>query len=80
MSLAAQQRYKLELQLFTVRAPLAADLGGTLRRIAELGWHQEVETYGFDPASVGYYKMPAREFAEPPRPPRSPPARAVTTI
>ncbi len=57
-----RQRYKMGLQLFTVRAPLAADLTGTLRRIAELGY-QEVETYGFDPDGLAYYKLPARDFA-----------------
>lgn len=56
-------RYKMGLQLFTVRRPLADDLPGTLGRIAELGY-QEVETYGFDPNAVGYYGLPAREFAE----------------
>jgi sugar phosphate isomerase/epimerase len=59
---AARQRYKMGLQLFTIRRPLAEDLDGTLRRVAGLGY-QEVETYGFDPATIGYYKMPAREFA-----------------
>jgi sugar phosphate isomerase/epimerase len=59
----ARQRYKMGLQLFTVRRPLAEDLDGTLKRIAALGY-LEVETYGFDPAAVAYYKMPAREFAE----------------
>jgi sugar phosphate isomerase/epimerase len=57
-----RQRYKMGLQLFTVRAPLAADLTGTLRRIAELGY-QEVETYGFDADGLAYYKLPARAFA-----------------
>jgi sugar phosphate isomerase/epimerase len=56
------RRDKMGLQLFTVRRPLAEDLPGTMRRIIELGY-EEVETYGFDPATVGYYNMPAREFA-----------------
>ncbi len=58
----AQTREQMGLQLFTVRAPLAADFAGTLRRIAALGY-VEVETYGFDPASVGYYQLPAGECA-----------------
>ena len=61
-ALQAQPPYKMGLQLFTVRRPLADDLTGTLKRIAELGY-QEVETYGFDPTSVGFYNLPAREFA-----------------
>ena len=58
----ARQRYKMGLQLFTVRRPLAEDLDGTLKRIAALGY-QELETYGFDPAATSYYKLPAAEFA-----------------
>ena len=60
--LQARPRYQMGLQLFTVRQPLAADLPGTLKRIADLGY-REVETYGFAPAAVGYYNLPAREFA-----------------
>jgi sugar phosphate isomerase/epimerase len=60
--LQAQPRYKMGLQLFTVRQPLAADLPGTLKRIADLGY-QEVETYGFAPAAGAYYNLPALEFA-----------------
>lgn len=62
LRLKAQPRYRMGLQLFTVRRPLAADLTGTLKQVAALGY-EEVETYGFDPAAVGYYNMPAREFA-----------------
>lgn len=43
---AAQPRAWLPgLQLYTVRGPLGADLDGTLRRVAEVGY-QEVETAG----------------------------------
>jgi sugar phosphate isomerase/epimerase len=56
-------RYKMGLQLFTVRAPMARDVEGTLKYIAGLGY-EEVETYGFDPQAVGYYGMPAKVFAE----------------
>ncbi len=59
---AAEPVHKMGLQLFTVRAPLAADFIGTLRRIQELGY-QEVETYGFDPAAVAYYRLPAKDCA-----------------
>jgi sugar phosphate isomerase/epimerase len=55
--------YKMGLQLFTIRDAMARDVPGTLKRIAALGY-QEVETYGFDPEGPGYYKMPAREFAQ----------------
>ena len=26
--------------------------------------YQEVETYGFDPGALSYYRMPAKEFAQ----------------
>ena len=55
-------RYKLGLQLFTLRAALAADLEGTLKRVAGLGY-EEVETYGFDPDGLRYYGLAARELA-----------------
>jgi sugar phosphate isomerase/epimerase len=58
----AARRYKMGLQLFTIRRPLAADVDGTLKRVAALGY-EEVESYGFDPATVGYYGMPAKAFA-----------------
>ena len=48
MSQAAQPRYKMGLQLYTIRDAMARDVAGTLKRIAALGY-QEVETYGFDP-------------------------------
>jgi sugar phosphate isomerase/epimerase len=63
MSLAAQQRYKMGLQLYTIRDAMARDLAGTLTRVAALGY-QEVETYGFAPDGLGYYTLPAREFAQ----------------
>jgi sugar phosphate isomerase/epimerase len=55
--------YKMGLQLYTVRAAMARDVDDTLRRAAAMGY-QEVETYGFDPAGIGYYRMPAADFAE----------------
>ena len=56
-------RYKMGLQLFTMRAAMRTDVGGTLKRIADLGY-QELETYGFDPQTLGYYGMTAKEFAQ----------------
>jgi sugar phosphate isomerase/epimerase len=56
-------RYKLGLQLYTIRAPMAQDAVGTLKRIAAMGY-QEVETYGFDPQAIGFYGLPAKTFAE----------------
>ena len=55
--------YKMGLQLFTMRAAMAKDVAGTLKRVAALGY-EEVETYGFDPQGMGYYGMPASAFAQ----------------
>jgi len=61
---AAQGRqYKMGLQLFTVRAPMRTDVDGTLTRIAGMGY-EELETYGFDPAGLSYYGLPAKDFAD----------------
>ena len=59
----ARGRYKLGLQLFTVRAPLARDVEGALKQIAAMGY-QEAETYGFDPEGGRYYGVPAKAFAQ----------------
>jgi sugar phosphate isomerase/epimerase len=58
---AAEPRYLLGLQLYTVREPMAKDAAGTLARIAELGY-RNLETYGFDPGSLTYYNRSAVEF------------------
>jgi sugar phosphate isomerase/epimerase len=56
------KRYKMGLQLFTMRAAMREDVDGTLKRIAALGY-EELETYGFDPQSLRYYGMDAKDFA-----------------
>jgi sugar phosphate isomerase/epimerase len=56
-------RYKMGLQLYTMRAAMAQDVPGTLKRIAALGY-EEAETYGFDPDNLRYYGMPAKDFAQ----------------
>ena len=58
-----RQRYKLGLQLYTVRAAMRQDLDGTLKRIAGIGY-QELETYGFDPEGLRYYGLDAKAFAQ----------------
>jgi sugar phosphate isomerase/epimerase len=63
MAHAAPPPYKMGLQLFTIRDAMARDVDATLKRVAALGY-QEVETYGFDPQAIGYYRMPARDFAQ----------------
>jgi sugar phosphate isomerase/epimerase len=61
--LQSRPRYKMGLQLFTVRAAMARDVEGTLKYIAGLGY-EELETYGFDPQANSYYGLPAKVFAE----------------
>ena len=56
-------RYKMGLQLYTVRAPMRTDVAGTLARVAAMGY-EEAETYGFEPEGLRYYGMPAKEFAQ----------------
>jgi sugar phosphate isomerase/epimerase len=54
-------KYKLGLQLFTIRDAMAADLKGTLKKVAALGY-QDTETYGFDPEKMTFYGMKAADF------------------
>jgi sugar phosphate isomerase/epimerase len=58
-----RRRYKLGLQLFTVRAAMRTDVDGTLKRVAAMGY-EEFETYGFDPEGIRYYGLPAKTFAQ----------------
>jgi sugar phosphate isomerase/epimerase len=53
-SFLLRPKYKLGLQLFTLREPMAKDLRGTLKKIAALGY-EEVETYGFNYGDNKYY-------------------------
>ena len=58
-----QRRYKMGLQLYTVRAAMARDVEGTLKRVAGMGY-EEFETYGFDPEGMRYYGLSAKDFAQ----------------
>lgn len=51
-------KYKMGLQLFTVRGPLARDLTGTIKKIASIGY-EDCETYGYDPEQKKYYGIEA---------------------
>ena len=59
----AASPYKMGLQLFTLRAAMAQDAPGTLKRVADLGY-EEVETYGFDDRALRYYGMEANAFKQ----------------
>jgi hypothetical protein len=56
-------KYKLGLQLFTVREPLAKDVTGSIKTIGSIGY-EDCETYGFDPARVTYYGLKASSFRQ----------------
>ena len=58
-----RRRYKLGLQLYTLRAALARDVDDTLKRVAAMGY-EEVETYGFDAEGIRYYGLAGKAFAE----------------
>ena len=56
-------KYKMGLQLFTVREPLAKDLAGTVKKIASIGY-EDSETYGYDPDMGTYYGLKASAFKQ----------------
>lgn len=58
-----RHRYKLGLQLFTMRAAMRSDVEGTLKRVAGMGY-EEFETYGFDPEGIRYYGLAGKAFAQ----------------
>ncbi|PZX58238.1 sugar phosphate isomerase/epimerase [Algoriphagus ratkowskyi] len=53
--------YKMGLQLFTIRAPMAQDPKLSLKTIAGFGY-QDTETYGYDGEKQAFYGMPATDF------------------
>lgn len=56
-------KYKMGLQLFTVREPLSKDVIGSLKQIASIGY-EDCETYGYDPDKVQFYGMKAAAFKQ----------------
>src|SRR5688572_17885729 len=60
---ASISKYKMGLQLFTVRRPLANDVVGTVKKIASIGY-EDCETYGFNPDKGMYYGLKASEFKQ----------------
>lgn len=54
-------RYKMGLQLFSIRDAMAKDALQTLKKVASLGY-EDVETYGYDTAKNMYYGYDAKEF------------------
>jgi sugar phosphate isomerase/epimerase len=62
-SFLPKTKYKMGLQLFTIREPLRQDVKGTLKQVAALGYHN-LETYGFDSAQNKYYGYSAKDFQQ----------------
>lgn len=58
-----QPKYKMGLQLFTIRDAMKLDLNGTLKKVSAIGY-QDTETYGFDPEKVSYYGLQASDFKQ----------------
>ena len=56
-------KYKMGLQLFTIRGPLAMDVVGTIKKVAAIGY-EDSETYGYDPSQGTYYGMKASAFKQ----------------
>ena len=61
ISHAQQKKYKMGLQLFTIRDAMAKDVKGTLSKVAGMGY-QDLETYGFDGEQLKYYGLNASDF------------------
>jgi len=62
-AMTSAPKYKMGIQLFTVRAPLAKDVTGTIKKIASIGY-EDSETYGFDPAQGTYYGLKPSAFKQ----------------
>lgn len=56
-------KYKMGLQLFTVREPLSKDVVGTIKKIASIGY-EDCETYSYDPDKGQYYGLKASAFKQ----------------
>jgi sugar phosphate isomerase/epimerase len=54
-------KYKMGLQLFTIRDAMAKDPIATLKIVAALGY-QDLETYGYDVEKDMYYGYPSADF------------------
>lgn len=62
-SALAKPKFKLGLQLFTIRQDMAKDPVATLKAAKAMGY-EDFETYGFDSAKGTYYGYKASEFKQ----------------
>ncbi|WP_225901959.1 sugar phosphate isomerase/epimerase family protein [Zobellia barbeyronii] len=60
-SLDKKPKFKMGLQLFTIRDAMKANPLGSLKKAKAMGY-QDLEIYGFDPENIGYYGYKAKEF------------------
>ncbi len=60
---SSKAKYKMGLQLFSIRAPLRTDVPGTIKKISEVGY-EDCETYGYDPLQGTYYGLKAASFKQ----------------
>jgi sugar phosphate isomerase/epimerase len=56
-----KKKFKMGLQLYTMRSDMAKDPAGSLKRISAIGY-EDLETYGYDPEQNKYYGYNAAEF------------------
>lgn len=56
-------KYKMGLQLFTIRDAMANSPHASLKEVASLGY-EDTETYGFDPLATTYYGLKAKDFGQ----------------
>ena len=61
MDWSVASKYKMGLQLYTVRDAMEEDAIGTLKRVRELGY-EDLELYGFDGEKGEYYGRKAKDF------------------
>ena len=61
LAFGSSPKYKLGLQLFSVRDAMAADPLGTLKQLKAMGY-QDFEIYGFDPKTESIYGYSLPEF------------------
>lgn len=61
LACTAPSKYKMGLQLFSVRDAMAEDPLGTLKKVKAMGY-QDFETYGFNPDTKRIYGLEVGEF------------------
>jgi len=60
-SMEKKPKYKMGLQLFTIRDAMAKDAIGTLKKVKALGY-EDTEIFGYDGIKGTYYDMKAADF------------------